>query len=49
MVEAFARHVIQRYGEAEVHQWLFECWNEPNQDAGWIVMKMLRDRGEQTR
>lgn len=30
LVEAFARHVIARYGIAEVSQWRFECWNEPN-------------------
>ena len=30
LIEAFARHLIQRYGAAEVHQWLFEFWNEPN-------------------
>jgi len=30
LIEAFARHVVQRYGAAEVHQWLFEFWNEPN-------------------
>jgi len=30
LIEAFARHVIGRYGVAEVRQWRFECWNEPN-------------------
>jgi len=30
LVEAFARHLIGRYGIAEVSQWRFECWNEPN-------------------
>jgi xylan 1,4-beta-xylosidase len=30
LVEAFARHLVQRYGIAEVSQWRFECWNEPN-------------------
>jgi xylan 1,4-beta-xylosidase len=30
LIEAFARHLIQRYGAAEVRQWLFEFWNEPN-------------------
>ncbi|HEY9027070.1 MAG TPA: beta-xylosidase [Burkholderiaceae bacterium] len=30
LIEAFARHLIQRYGASEVHQWRFEVWNEPN-------------------
>lgn len=30
LIEAFARHVVGRYGIAEVRQWRFECWNEPN-------------------
>lgn len=29
---AFARHLVQRYGEEEVAQWYFEVWNEPNID-----------------
>jgi len=32
LIEAFARHLIQRYGEDEVAQWYFEVWNEPNID-----------------
>jgi xylan 1,4-beta-xylosidase len=31
-IEAFARHLIDRYGEAEVSNWYFEVWNEPNLD-----------------
>ncbi len=31
-IEAFARHLVQRYGEQEVAQWYFEVWNEPNID-----------------
>lgn len=30
MIRAFARHLIARYGIAEVSQWYFEVWNEPN-------------------
>lgn len=30
LIEAFARHLIQRYGIDEVSQWYFEVWNEPN-------------------
>ena len=29
-IQAFVRHLIQRYGAAEVRQWYFEVWNEPN-------------------
>lgn len=32
LIEAFGRHLIQRYGETEVAQWYFEVWNEPNID-----------------
>jgi xylan 1,4-beta-xylosidase len=30
LIEAFARHLIQRYGIDEVSTWYFEVWNEPN-------------------
>jgi xylan 1,4-beta-xylosidase len=32
MIEAFARHLVDRYGLDEVSQWYFEVWNEPNLD-----------------
>ena len=32
LVDAFARHLIERYGIDEVSQWYFEVWNEPNLD-----------------
>ena len=32
LVEAFTRHLVQRYGEEEVAKWYFEVWNEPNID-----------------
>ncbi len=35
LIDAFTRHLIQRYGAQEVHQWLFEVWNEPNLDGFW--------------
>ena len=34
-VEAFARHLVERYGEPEVANWYFEVWNEPNLDF-WV-------------
>lgn len=30
MIRHFARHLVQRYGIAEVSHWYFEVWNEPN-------------------
>jgi xylan 1,4-beta-xylosidase len=35
LIDAFARHLIQRYGAEEVRQWPFEVWNEPNLDGFW--------------
>jgi xylan 1,4-beta-xylosidase len=32
LIGAFARHLVERYGIAEVGQWYFEIWNEPNLD-----------------
>jgi len=32
LIEAFTRHVIERYGSTEVEKWYFEVWNEPNID-----------------
>ena len=30
LIEAFATHLVNRYGIDEVAQWYFEVWNEPN-------------------
>jgi xylan 1,4-beta-xylosidase len=35
LVYSFIRHVVDRYGLAEVRKWYFEVWNEPNLDAFW--------------
>ena len=35
LIDAFTRHLLQRYGAAEVHSWYFEVWNEPNLDGFW--------------
>jgi xylan 1,4-beta-xylosidase len=32
LIEAFTRHLEERYGKSEVEQWYFEVWNEPNID-----------------
>jgi len=32
LVEAFVRHLVDRYGLDEVSSWYFEVWNEPNID-----------------
>ena len=31
----FTRHLVQRYGEAEVRRWWFETWNEANLAVYW--------------
>ena len=35
LIDAFARHLIGRYGIKEVQSWYFEVWNEPNLDGFW--------------
>ena len=35
LVEAFTRHLEQRYGAEEVRGWYFEVWNEPNLAGFW--------------
>ncbi len=32
LIQAFAQHLVDRYGIDEVSQWYFEVWNEPNID-----------------
>jgi len=32
LIDAFARHLLQRYGLDELSHWYFEVWNEPNLD-----------------
>jgi xylan 1,4-beta-xylosidase len=29
-IEAFTKHILERYGAEEVRSWYFEVWNEPN-------------------
>lgn len=35
MIAAFLKHLISRYGEAEVLSWPIEVWNEPNLPGFW--------------
>jgi len=35
LVDAFIRHLQDRYGSTEIRQWYFEVWNEPNLDGFW--------------
>jgi xylan 1,4-beta-xylosidase len=35
LVDAFIRHIEQRYGQDEVRSWFFEVWNEPNLDSAF--------------
>ncbi len=35
LIDAFIRHIEQRYGKDEVRTWFFEVWNEPNLSGFW--------------
>lgn len=35
LIDAFVRHLLDRYGADEVRSWYFEVWNEPNLDGFW--------------
>jgi len=35
LVDAFIRHIEERYGRDEVRAWFFEVWNEPNLSGFW--------------
>lgn len=35
LIQKLVSHWIDRYGAAEVRQWFFEVWNEPNLKAFW--------------
>ncbi|MCA1605782.1 MAG: beta-xylosidase, partial [Acidobacteria bacterium] len=35
LIRGFVNHLVQRYGVAEVRQWFFEVWNEPNLKSFW--------------
>lgn len=35
LVFQWTKHCLERYGRAEVEQWYFEVWNEPNGPAYW--------------
>jgi xylan 1,4-beta-xylosidase len=35
LVDAYIRHIEQRYGQQEVRTWFFEVWNEPNLSGFW--------------
>jgi xylan 1,4-beta-xylosidase len=35
LVDAFVRHIRDRYGAQEVRSWYFEVWNEPNLAGFW--------------
>lgn len=49
LIEQFTRHVIERYGLAEVRQWYFEVWNEASlwvfwKDADFAAYMQLYER-----
>jgi xylan 1,4-beta-xylosidase len=35
LVDAFIKHIEERYGKDEVRTWFFEVWNEPNLSGFW--------------
>ncbi|MGH6751273.1 MAG: GH39 family glycosyl hydrolase, partial [Bradyrhizobium sp.] len=35
LIDAYIRHLRQRYGAEEVRRWYFEVWNEPNLAGFW--------------
>ena len=35
LVDAYIRHIEERYGKDEVRTWFFEVWNEPNLSGFW--------------
>ncbi|WP_271299529.1 GH39 family glycosyl hydrolase [Sphingomonas sp. CV7422] len=35
LIDAYVRHLRERYGAAEVRSWYFEVWNEPNLAGFW--------------
>src|SRR3989454_3350335 len=35
LISRLVSHCVQRYGAAEVREWFFEVWNEPNLRAFW--------------
>lgn len=35
LIDAFIRHIEERYGKNEVRTWYFEVWNEPNLSGFW--------------
>ena len=35
LIERLVSHCVERYGEREVGEWLFEVWNEPNLKTFW--------------
>ena len=35
LIKKLTAHWVERYGAAEVRQWFFEVWNEPNLPAFW--------------
>lgn len=37
LIDAFVRHLLARYGQAEVLTWNFEVWNEPDLTYFWAA------------
>ena len=39
LIQKLTRHWVDRYGAAEVREWFFEVWNEPNLKAFWTATR----------
>lgn len=39
LIRKLTRHRVDRYGAAEVGEWFFEVWNEPNLKAFWTATR----------
>ena len=46
LIEAWARHLVERYGMARVREWPWEVWNEPDglywRGSNWRVLPAAR-------
>ncbi len=36
LIQLLGQHCVDRYGAAEVREWFFEVWNEPNLQTFWL-------------
>ena len=46
-IQAVVQHCVDKYGAADVGQWYWEVWNEPDYPGFWNGIE--RERGDQRR